>query len=145
MNFDYEYTVSSPDLEPATGSEDAAGWDFRSAIDHTLNPGERKLIPTGVKMALPKYTVGLIWPRSKLANKFGISVMGGVIDCDYRGEIMVILHNSGTEPLVINRGDRIAQIIIQGYWPPNATRVEELSSETDRGNSGVNSDDLRIN
>jgi len=105
------------------GSPGAAGVDLASAEATSLNPGERRAISTGVAMALPEGTYGKIEGRSGHAVKYGIIVGGGVIDNDYRGEIAVILINTGDKPFVINKGDRIAQLIIQ----PSLTNMMTFS------------------
>ena len=135
--------IMSPECAPIKGSDEAAGLDLRASDYGFIDPGERVLIPTGVKMALPKNTVGLIWPRSKLANKYGLAVLGGVIDSDYRGEIMVILLNTGDEVFDYKPGDRIAQLVVQPVYNIQPTFVDSLD-DTVRGNDGVNSDDLRL-
>lgn len=135
--------VESSICTPHKGSDEAAGLDLRSSEWVGIQPGERQLVKTGVKMALPYGTVGLLWPRSKLANTYGIQVLGGVIDSDYRGEIMAILYNSGDEPVYIEPGDRVVQLIVQPVFKVEAYQVSTLD-DTSRGNSGVNSEDLRI-
>ena len=129
---------------PSKGSEEAAGFDLCTTKDFHLHAGQQMLIPTGVAMEIPRGLVGLIWPRSKLANKFGISVEAGVIDSDYRGEIHVILRNHGERPLIRLAGSAIAQILIQQVF--NFVPVEqviELDTETERGAEGITSKDMR--
>jgi dUTP pyrophosphatase len=111
---------------PKYETVDSAGMDLRAAIDAdqpiTLQPFERKLIPTGLSMVIPRGWEGQVRPRSGLALKKGITVLNapGTIDSDYRGEVGVILINLGAEPFEINRGDRVAQLlftqVIQGQW-----------------------------
>jgi dUTP pyrophosphatase len=101
---------------PEYMSERAAGMDLRAAVadDTTLAPGEIALIPTGLRLAIPPGYEGQVRPRSGLALKHGITIPNspGTIDADYRGPVCVIIANSGREPFVIHRGDRIAQLVI---------------------------------
>ncbi|WP_019203236.1 dUTP diphosphatase [Tsukamurella sp. 1534] len=118
-----------------------AGVDLCSTTDVTIGPGERTLIPTGVAIALPYGTVGLIHPRSGLAAKHGLTVVNtpGTVDAGYRGEIKVCLLNTdrGT-PVTIARGDRIAQLLVQRVELPDFIEVSFLD-ETVRGAGGYGS------
>jgi len=124
---------------PAYETEHAAGMDLRASVTvpQTLQPGERALIPTGLRIALPEGYEAQIRPRSGLALKHGISLLNtpGTIDADYRGEIRIIMANLGQEPFVIQRGDRIAQMVVAPV-----TRVEwsiaDTLDETVRGEGG---------
>jgi dUTP pyrophosphatase len=124
---------------PQKMTELASGFDLRAAVSEsvTLRPGERALIPTGFAMAMPANLEAQVRPRSGLAYKKGITTLNapGTIDADYRGEVGVILINHGTEPFVIERGDRIAQLVFQ--WVPRVqlTQVESLD-DTERGSGG---------
>ena len=117
----------------------AAGMDLRAAVvaPLVLAPGQRVLVPTGLKIALPPGYEAQIRPRSGLALRYGITVLNspGTVDPDYRGEVQVILANLGTEPFCINRGDRIAQLVVapvaRVLWQP----VEDLE-DTARGEGG---------
>ena len=118
-----------------------AGADLYAAESVTLQPGERALVGTGIAIALPLGTVGLIHPRSGLAAKHGISVVNtpGTVDADYRGEIKVCLINHDRqEPIEISRGMRIAQLVIQRVELVDFVEVEELDS-TVRGDGGYGS------
>lgn len=131
------------DLEmPYYMTEGSAGVDLRAAVDENiiLKPMERRLIPTGFAMALPKNFEAQIRPRSGLAYKNGITVLNspGTIDSDYRGEVKVLLINLGSEDFVIERGARIAQMIIQKYEKTAFSVVDELD-ETDRSSGGYGS------
>jgi len=97
---------------PTKGHEDDAGWDLRASEDGSLEPGEHGSIGTGLRMALPMGTCGLVFPRSGLAAKHGISVLNspGLIDSGYRGECRVLLVNHGKETFIWQAGDRIAQL-----------------------------------
>ena len=90
-----------------------AAMDLYSCESITIPPHQRVLVPIGIAMAIPQGFVGLIWDRSGMAANFGIKSMGGVIDCNYRGEIKVILHNLTPQPFRIEKGTRIGQMLIQ--------------------------------
>lgn len=137
---------------PTKGSKEAAGYDLYAVDRLTVNPGERKLISTGLKMEIPFGFYGRIAPRSGLALKHGIDIMAGVIDADYRSVVGVILYNSAiigsklfdpdnngllfadNNAFHINPGDRIAQIIFEKYY--NFDFEEGDLSETERGSGG---------
>ena len=114
--------------------------DLRSAEALTLKPGERALVATGIAIALPDNTEAQVRPRSGLAVKHGITVLNapGTIDSDYRGEIRVPLINLGAEDFVINRGDRIAQMVVAPMVQVTLTEVTSLD-ETKRGDGGFGS------
>ena len=120
----------------------SAGMDLPAAIENTkfINPGERVLIPTGFALALPSSLEAQIRPRSGLALRNGVTVLNapGTIDSDYRGEISILLINHGSEPFVIKRGDRIAQMVIAKVAQPYLVEVKNLS-ETVRGEGGYGS------
>ena len=124
---------------PAYATVQSAGMDLRANIDEpiVLKPLERRLIPTGLFMALPPGFEAQVRPRSGLAIKHGITVLNtpGTIDADYRGEICVILINLSQEDFVINDGERIAQMIIARHEQAEIIQVEELS-DTERGAGG---------
>ena len=123
---------------PAYAKPGDAGADLRSRIDFELEPGERALVPTGVAIALPEGYVGLVHPRSGLATKNGITIVNapGTVDSGYRGELMVTLLNTDkTKSFHVQRGDRIAQLIIQKYEHATFTVVDELD-QTERGSFG---------
>jgi dUTP pyrophosphatase len=126
---------------PRYMSPNAAGMDICAAVkeDTTLKPGEIKLIPTGITIALPPGFEAQIRPRSGLAIKHGISIPNtpGTIDADYRGEVRIILINLGEKPFVVKRGDRIAQMIINKVYQAHLEVSTELSStERDEGGFG---------
>ena len=124
---------------------DDAGWDIMSCDETVLYPGERMLVGTGLHMALPNDTVGILKDRSGMASK-GIHVLGGVIDCSYRGEVKVILLNVGHSDYYIHHKDRIAQMIILpvlhrsaiGIGLHKSMNIETLS-KTARGDGGFGS------
>jgi len=124
---------------PKYMSHSASGMDLYAAVDGevVLKPGERKLIPTGFKMALPEGYEAQVRPRSGLAVKNGISVLNtpGTIDEDYRGEVGVILVNHGQEDFKVKRSDRIAQMVINKVEQADIEEVKSLS-ETHRSTGG---------
>ena len=124
---------------PAYATALSAGMDLRANLDEpvTLNPLERKLIPTGLYMALPAGYEAQVRPRSGLAIKKGITVLNtpGTVDADYRGEVCVILINLSNEPFVVNDGERIAQMVIAKHEQPEIVEVDVLD-ETERGTGG---------
>lgn len=135
-------TRLDPDLPlPAYEHPGDAGMDLRSRIDVTLAPGERRLVPTGMAIALPDGHVGLVCARSGLALRHGIGLVNapGVIDAGYRGEIGVILVNhDATTPVSLNRGDRIAQLVIERVERARLVEVTELPG-SHRGGGGFGS------
>ena len=124
---------------PAYATEQSAGVDLRANISEplTLQPLERKLVPTGLFISLPKGYEAQVRPRSGLAVKKGITVLNspGTIDADYRGEICVILINLSQEPFVIEDGERIAQMVIARHEQAEWVEVQVLD-ETERGAGG---------
>lgn len=127
---------------PGYSSKEAAGMDLRAALskEMTLKPGERALIPTGLKMVLPIGYEAQIRPRSGLAYKHGITMLNspGTIDSDYRGEIKVLAINHGKEKFSINHGDRIAQMVIAPVTQAIISEVEQVGT-TERGKGGFGS------
>ena len=124
---------------PAYATELSAGMDLRANIDEsiTLNPMERRIIPTGLYMALPPGYEAQVRPRSGLALKHGITVLNtpGTIDADYRGELKVLLVNFSDTDFIVNDGERIAQMIITKHENADFIEVEELD-DTERGTGG---------
>lgn len=124
---------------PVSTSELSSGVDLLSAeaSDAVLKPGKIKLISTGIKIMIPKGYEGQIRPRSGLALRHGITVLNtpGTIDSDYRGIVKIILINLGEEEFIIQRGDRIAQLVIQKIFFPNFELVDTLN-KTKRGEGG---------
>ena len=127
---------------PTYGSEYAAGADMYAAIDEavTIQPGETKFIPTGLAFEIPEGYAGFIYARSGLACKKGLAPANkvGVVDADYRGEVMVALHNHGTEAQTVEAGERIAQMIIAPFITANYIFSDELD-DTVRGAGGFGS------
>lgn len=127
---------------PTKGSEESAGWDLYADITNSLviEPSQTMLISTGLSMEIPKGCFVAIYPRSGLASKRGLILANtvGIIDSDYRGEVMIALKNTSNEDQVINHNDRIAQMIIQQYYTTDIVEVQELS-DTNRGTGGFGS------
>lgn len=129
---------------PSRGSEHAAGFDIHCLHPLTIWPGQRALVSTGVKLAdCPNECYLRVAPRSKLANQYGIDVLAGVVDSDYRGEIGVILQNHGDDIFNCEAGSAVAQLVptlLACY------EVEEVSnaSQSERGAAGINDKDLRL-
>ena len=129
---------------PTYQSEHAAGLDLMAAVPAgapvIIAPGERAMIPTGIAIALPAGVEGQIRPRSGLALKHGVTVLNspGTVDADYRGEVAVMLVNLGTEPFVVSRGERIAQLVIAPVTQARLDIVTELPP-TARGGGGFGS------
>ena len=123
---------------PSKNSFTDAGYDLYALNGGTIKPLERKLVGTGISLAINEKHYGRIAPRSGLAFKHGIDVLAGVIDSGYRGEICVLLINLGDKDFTYDKGDRIAQIIIERCEHPEWFIVEDLE-ETDRGDGGFGS------
>lgn len=123
---------------PARQSDQAAGYDLYLDEDLTLFPSERKLVSTGIAVAIPYGYYGRIAPRSSLAVKKYIDIGAGVVDSDYRGEVKVLLIYSGRERLSLERGDRIAQLILEKITLPEIEVIPCLDS-TERGAGGFGS------
>lgn len=117
--------------------EDCAGYDICSIEDITIEPNSRKKVKTGIRMQIPTGSYGSIRDKSSMALK-GIDVCAGVIDSSYRGEIIVLLHNSTSEPFEIKSGMKIAQIIICTHMSVDLNQCDSLSS-TNRGEGGFGS------
>lgn len=133
--------LSSHEL-PKYSTTQSAGLDLRAELQEpiTLDPGQRHLIPTGLKIALPKGYEAQVRPRSGLAYKHGITVLNspGTIDADYRGDVGVVLINHGSEPFTVENGERIAQLVIAQFVQIDWDEVGDLSSTT-RGEGGFGS------
>jgi len=131
-----------PDLPlPAYAHPGDAGADLVTAVDVTLRPGERALVPTGIAMAVPQGYVALVHPRSGLAARHGLSIVNtpGTIDAGYRGEVKVLLVNlDPVEPIELRRGDRVAQLVFQAVEQAAFSEVEVLPDSA-RGDGGYGS------
>jgi dUTP pyrophosphatase len=125
---------------PAYAKPGDAGLDLRASEAATLAPGDRRLVPTGVAIAIPEGHAGLVLPRSGLAMHNGVTVLNapGLIDSGYRGELKVLLINHGAEAVAIERGERIAQLVIQPVAHARLVEVERLPDSA-RGEGGFGS------
>lgn len=117
-----------------------AGVDLYARESFTLEPGERRLVPTGLAVAIPEGHAGLVVPRSGLALRHGVGVVNapGLIDAGYRGELAVILVNHGQDAVSFERGERIAQLVVVAVAQPDLVEVDELAP-TPRGDGGFGS------
>ena len=128
----------TPDARlPSYSHAGDAGMDLFSVVDEVIQPGDAKPIPTGIQMAIPPGRVGLIWDKSGISLR-GVHRLAGVVDSGYRGEVRVVMVNLGREPYVINKGMKIAQMLIQPVESVAVVETEELD-ETSRGEGGFGS------
>lgn len=127
---------------PTYGSAEAAGADLYACLDEdvTIAPGETVFVPTGLAMEVPKGCAGLVYARSSMGSKRGLAPANkvGVIDSDYRGQVMVALHNHGKLPQTVCYGERVAQLLITPVFTPGFLEAEELD-DTQRGTGGFGS------
>ena len=123
---------------PARGSLLAAGLDICAIEDLTIQPGERALARTGLAVAIPEGYYGRVAPRSGLATKKGLDVLAGVIDADYRGEILCLLYNTGDEAIQLSAESKICQLIIEKIITPTAVWADDID-QTERGSGGFGS------
>ena len=127
---------------PTYGSPEAAGADLYACLDECVSipAGKTVFIPTGIAMEVPKGCAGLIYARSSMGAKRGLAPANkvGVIDSDYRGQVMVALHNHSQEEQIVQPGERIAQLLITPVFTPGFREVDDLT-DTDRGNGGFGS------
>jgi dUTP pyrophosphatase len=127
---------------PTYGSLEAAGADLYACLDTpiTVHPGESVFIPTGLAMEIPQGYAGLIYARSGLACKRGLAPANkvGVVDSDYRGEFMIVLHNHGNMAQTIQHSERIAQLVITPVYTPGFVEVDDLT-DTERAAGGFGS------
>ena len=127
---------------PTYGSAEAAGADLYACLDQpiTVEPGATVFVPTGISLEVPRHCAGLVYARSGMACKRGLAPANkvGVIDSDYRGEIIVALHNHGTEERTVIHGERIAQMVITPVLTP-AYEIAESLEKTARGEGGFGS------
>jgi dUTP pyrophosphatase len=134
--------VASSGMLPIYISTGSAGADLQADIENvlTLKPGERALVPTGLRLEIPAGYEAQVRPRSGLAAGQGVTVLNspGTIDADYRGEVKVLLINLGTDPYILHRGERIAQIIFSPVSRAVFVTVEQIA-ETERGEGGFGS------
>jgi dUTP pyrophosphatase len=125
---------------PVYGHPGDAGFDLFACVDLFLGPGEVKAVPTGLKMAIPRGFVGLIWDKSGISLK-GVHKLAGVVDAGYRGEVQVVMINLGREAYAIKAGMKIAQMLVQPV-PEVAIRETDDLDDTSRGEGGFGSTGL---
>lgn len=118
-----------------------AGMDFYASETVVLQPHERKVVNTGIAMAIPHGYVGLLWDKSGMAAKFGVKTMAGVIDSGYRGEIKILMHNLSETSYTFEKGTKVAQMLIQPVEQKELREVNSLD-ETERGAGGFGSTGL---
>jgi dUTP pyrophosphatase len=123
---------------PTRGSLSAAGLDLSSIEAINLKPQERRLVATGLAVAIPEGFYGRLAPRSGLATKNGLDVLAGVIDADYRGEVRCLIYNAGEDVISLPAGTKICQLILEKIITPTAVWAESLS-DTSRGSGGFGS------
>lgn len=125
-------------IAPARGSDGAAGYDLSSVVDIVVPALGRVAVATGLAMRVPDGTYGRVAPRSGLAYKYGIDVLAGVIDKDFRGEVKVILFNTSERDYIVKKGDRVAQLVLEKISTPEVAIVDDLE-DTLRGVGGFGS------
>ena len=132
-----KFTLDDGATAPTRAHDTDAGLDLYSSRGCPINPGERRLVSTGVHVAIPPGYVGMICPRSGLAHKYGLTVLNapGIIDAGYTGEIKVNLHNAGPGFSGVNAGERIAQLVITPIANAQLVQVDALGA-TERGENG---------
>lgn len=142
MNLKY-YKLDKNAIEPTYGTSESAGFDLYAINGAILAPKESAIFHTGIAMEIPNGYFGAIYPRSGLAIKHGLRLQNcvGIIDSDYRGEIMVGLYNDSDKCQVISYGDRVAQMVIQPYVHAELDQhdVSELNTNTERSTGGFGS------
>jgi dUTP pyrophosphatase len=141
LNIDIQKLEHAKDLPlPAYGTDQSAGLDLVAAVDASVSikPGERYLVPCGIVIAIPSGYEGQIRPRSGLALKHGITILNapGTVDADYRGEIKAIIINHGQEPFLIERGMRIAQLVIAPYSKIDWCEVSDITQQNKNHRGG---------
>jgi dUTP pyrophosphatase len=142
----FQFSNKSTNEDPEYATAGSSGFDLRANLETpiTIPVGQRAIVPTGLFFKIPENFEIQIRPRSGLAAKNGVTVLNtpGTIDADYRGEIKIILINLGYEPFDINHGDRIAQAVVASVFAKNTvnlSKVEDISSDTERGAGGFGS------
>lgn len=139
MNVPVQIKLLRPGIQPPAYKHPGdAGLDIFSPESFVLQPGERRMVPTGWSLALPEGYVSLIWDRSGIAAKNGITNLAGVIEWSYRGEYGVVLLNTSAEPYEVKAGDRIAQLLIQPIATAELQEVDDLPASI-RGEGGFGS------
>ncbi len=134
--------IISTAVLPSYAHAHDAGMDLYASEGMVIRAGERVLVPTGIAMAIPAGYVGLIWDKSGMAAKFGLKTMAGVIDAGYRGEVKIVMHNLSTVDYAVEKGMKVAQMLIQPVVQMPLVEVETLDS-TSRGVGGFGSTGLK--
>lgn len=141
MNMKLEVQRVHPQAKlPVTGHPGDAGMDLFSCVEESIAPGEIKAVPTGIRLAVPRGYVGLIWDKSGLSLQ-GVHRLAGVVDAGYRGEVRVVLANLGREIFRIKAGMKVAQLLVQPVLSVEIEEVKELGN-TPRGEGGFGSTGL---
>ena len=139
MSFTIKIKKLHPDaIVPHFANKSDAGMDLFSTKKIILHPGERVQVPTGIAIELPEDYVSLIWDKSGLSAIHGLKVFAGVVDAGYRGEYIVVLFNSSSTDYVIEKGQKVAQFLVQKVEHPTIEMVDELS-DSERGEGGFGS------
>lgn len=123
---------------PSYAHHGDAGMDFYCLNKTVVEPKKRKAVLTGIALEIPKGFVGLIWDKSGLALKNGIKTMAGVIDSGYRGEVQIVVYNTNQKQFIFEKGDKVAQMLIQKIESPELVEVENIS-DSNRGTGGFGS------
>lgn len=134
--------LNSTAVLPSYAHDHDAGMDVYADEDCIIKVGERRLISTGIAMAIPSGYAGLIWDKSGIASKHGLKTMAGVIDASYRGEIKILLNNLSNQDYFIEKGTKIAQMLIQKVEQKEIVEVFELE-DTARGEAGFGSTGMK--
>lgn len=131
-------TLHNYATEPTRATDGSAGFDLYAVDNHTVWPGARVKIPTGIQLDIPEGYAGFIWPRSGMAIKHGFDILAGLIDSDFLGEVMVAGINHGDRMFEIRRGDRVAQIVFSPVLTLSKI-VSDIGKESERGAGGFGS------
>ena len=129
---------------PSMSNPNDAGLDLHTTVSADIPPMCRAKLPTGLAMSIPVGMYGRIEGRSKLANEFGLDTLGRIVDCDYRGEIMISVINHGHKTIELRAGDKVAQMIIQEHKSGMEIKEVRDLDDTERGTSGINDTELRL-
>lgn len=130
--------LSPETKQPTYANEHDAGMDLYARETVTIEPKTRVVVPTGIALAIPQGYVGLVWDKSGMATRYGLTTLAGVIDSGYRGEVLVAVYNTSEQTYVAEAGKKIAQLLIQPISSPTLTVVSELPSSV-RGEQGFGS------
>jgi len=129
-----------PDAKlPSYAYEGDAGMDLFSVEDIAVAPGEKVLVATGLKLAVPAGYAGFVWDKSGLAAKHHMKTMAGVLDSNYRGELKVVITNLGSQPYEVRSGEKVAQLVIAPIATPDVEEVDEIEANDIRGEKGFGS------